>query len=60
MKDTLKDRFTEISAENQEVGGVLRYSAEKLFGDSPEILIENGSATYRLRRTSLGKLILTK
>ncbi|MCU0775123.1 MAG: hemin uptake protein HemP [Ideonella sp.] len=31
-----------------------------LFGDAQEILIEHQSQLYRLRRTSLGKLILTK
>lgn len=34
--------------------------SEDLFGDKAEILIEHNAATYRLRRTSLGKLILTK
>lgn len=37
-----------------------RYSTGDLFGDTDEILIEHGDMLYRLRRTSLGKLILTK
>jgi hemin uptake protein HemP len=37
-----------------------RWSSVDLFGTLSEIEIEHGSAVYRLRRTSLGKLILTK
>jgi hemin uptake protein HemP len=37
-----------------------RYSSDQLFGDSVEVEIEHGASTYRLRRTALGKLILTK
>ena len=35
-------------------------SSEQLFAGSSEIEIQHGDAVYRLRRTSLGKLILTK
>jgi hemin uptake protein HemP len=35
-------------------------SSAELFGEAVELLIEHGSQLYRLRRTSLGKLILTK
>lgn len=39
-----------------------RLQSTDLFGPGagPEIEIEHGDAVYRLRRTSLGKLILTK
>ena len=35
-------------------------TSEALFADFPEVQIAHGDALYRLRRTSLGKLILTK
>ncbi len=35
-------------------------SSEQLFAGLSEIEIQHGEAVYRLRRTSLGKLILTK
>lgn len=35
-------------------------TSEALFADFPEVQIEHGDAVYRLRQTSLGKLILTK
>ena len=37
-----------------------RISSRQLLGDSKEVLIEHRGAVYRLRETSLGKLILTK
>jgi hemin uptake protein HemP len=37
-----------------------RWRSTELFGPAQEIEIEHGQAVYRLRRTSLGKLILTK
>jgi hemin uptake protein HemP len=37
-----------------------RLRSAELFGAEQEIEIEHGEAVYRLRRTSLGKLILTK
>jgi hemin uptake protein HemP len=37
-----------------------RWASTDLFGHWSEIEIEHGAAVYRLRRTSLGKLILTK
>jgi hemin uptake protein HemP len=39
---------------------VPRYTSESLFAGAAEILIEHRGTQYRLRRTSLGKLILTK
>ena len=35
-------------------------ASEQLFAGLSEIEIQHGDAIYRLRRTSLGKLILTK
>lgn len=35
-------------------------SSEQLFAGLTEIEIQHGESVYRLRRTSLGKLILTK
>jgi len=35
-------------------------TSEQLFADYPEVQIAHGDAVYRLRQTSLGKLILTK
>jgi hemin uptake protein HemP len=37
-----------------------RISSRPLLGDAKEVLIEHRGAIYRLRETSLGKLILTK
>ena len=37
-----------------------RWTSGALFGGSIEIEIEHAGAVYRLRQTSLGKLILTK
>lgn len=35
-------------------------SSEQLFADFSEVQIAHGDTVYRLRQTSLGKLILTK
>jgi len=37
-----------------------RWRSAELFGAEHEVEIEHGAAVYRLRVTSLGKLILTK
>jgi hemin uptake protein HemP len=37
-----------------------RISSRTLFGESREVVIEHQGEQYRLRITSLGKLILTK
>lgn len=37
-----------------------RLHSEQLFGQAREVEIAHGDAIYRLRRTALGKLILTK
>ena len=35
-------------------------SSDELFGDAKELHIEHRGSLYRLQKTSLGKLILTK
>jgi hemin uptake protein HemP len=42
------------------VSAARRWRSAELFGPMQEIEIEHGQAVYRLRLTSLGKLILTK
>lgn len=37
-----------------------RFTTEELFADLQEIEIVHGNIRYRMRRTSSGKLILTK
>ncbi len=37
-----------------------RWRSAEIFGAAQEVEIEHGQAVYRLRMTSLGKLILTK
>lgn len=41
-------------------GGVSRVSSQALLAGANEVEIEHHGALYRLRLTSLGKLILTK
>lgn len=36
------------------------FNSDDLFGEAQEIEIAHNGASYRLRKTSLGKLILTK
>jgi hemin uptake protein HemP len=43
-----------------DAGARRRYISEHLFGEHTEVEIQHGESTYRLRLTSLGKLILTK
>jgi len=38
----------------------VRVSSAQLFAGAPEVLIDHHGAVYRLKQTSLGKLILTK
>ena len=40
--------------------GIVRYSSQAIFAGANEVEIEHQGALYRLRLTSLGKLILTK
>ena len=37
-----------------------RITSDQLFRGAQELLIDHAGGTYRLRQTSLGKLILTK
>jgi hemin uptake protein HemP len=41
-------------------GGVLRITSKRLFAGENEVEIDHNGTPYRLRQTSLGKLILTK
>ena len=41
-------------------GGTLKITSEKLFAGALEVQIDHHGALYRLKKTSLGKLILTK
>jgi hemin uptake protein HemP len=47
-------------AAGQVVATEPRISSRQLLGNAKEVLIEHHGAIYRLRETSLGKLILTK
>ncbi|MES2584495.1 MAG: hemin uptake protein HemP [Pseudomonadota bacterium] len=42
------------------LAGPVRVSSQSLFSGAHEVEIEHHGAVYRLRQTSLGKLILTK
>lgn len=48
------------TGESSNLPGQRRYQSSAFFGDAQEIEIEHNGAIYRLRKTSLGKLILTK
>ncbi len=58
--DERRTEETRGDAPDQGSEALPKIRSEDLFGDKAEVLIEHNSATYRLRRTSLGKLILTK
>lgn len=45
---------------SQGAGTSRRYISQQLLGNHTEVEILHGAAVYRLRLTSLGKLILTK
>lgn len=47
-------------AQPQPGASARRWTSAALFGPAHEIEIEHGQSVYRLRLTSLGKLILTK
>lgn len=40
--------------------GIRRITSHALFAGASEVLVDHGGDQYRLRRTSKGKLILTK
>jgi len=65
LLDTLTPRATDDSPLPHEAAPprapkVRLITSEQLFADFPEVQIMHGEAIYRLRQTSLGKLILTK
>jgi len=49
-----------VQGEAASTGGVVRIFSRVLFSGAREVEIEHKGAVYRLRQTSLGKLILTK
>ena len=56
--DALERRF--VTAAPTHRPQVRSITSEQLFAEFPEVQIAHGDAVYRLRRTALGKLILTK
>ena len=56
--DTFERRF--VMAAPARAANVRSITSEQLFAEFPEVQIAHGDAVYRLRQTSLGKLILTK
>lgn len=49
-----------VTAAPAPLANVRSITSQQLFGEFPEVQIAHAGAVYRLRRTSLGKLILTK
>ena len=49
-----------VMAAPARMANVRSITSEQLFAEFPEVQIAHGDAVYRLRQTSLGKLILTK
>ena len=56
--DLFERRF--VMAAPARLAKVRSITSEQLFAEFPEVQIAHGDAVYRLRQTSLGKLILTK
>ena len=56
--DAFEHRF--VMAAPARMAHVRSITSEQLFAEFPEVQIAHGDAIYRLRQTSLGKLILTK
>jgi hemin uptake protein HemP len=56
--DTLSRSF--VTGAPPRAPKVRQITSEQLFAEFPEVQIAHGDAIYRLRQTSLGKLILTK
>ena len=56
--DAFEGRFVMAAPARQ--ANVRSITSEQLFAEFPEVQIAHGEAVYRLRQTSLGKLILTK
>ena len=55
--ETLKRRPDDV---DRAATGLLRHTSQALLAGADEVEIEHRGMIYRLRRTSLGKLILTK
>ena len=56
--DAFERRF--VMAAPARAANVRSITSEQLFAEFPEVQIAHGDGVYRLRQTSLGKLILTK
>ncbi len=61
----LKPSPSQVGPSNQRLGslsgqGIVRTTSQALFRSAAEIHIQHDGVLYRLRKTSLGKLILTK
>jgi hemin uptake protein HemP len=56
--DAFERRF--VMAPPATMAHVRSITSQQLFGEFPEVQIAHAGAVYRLRQTSLGKLILTK
>jgi hemin uptake protein HemP len=56
--DAFERRF--VMAAPAPMAHVRSITSQQLFGEFPEVQIAHAGAVYRLRQTSLGKLILTK
>ena len=54
------DVETVPSSVESEAAGAIEWNTEQLFGAAHEVGIRHDGHLYRLRRTKLGKLILTK
>lgn len=53
-------RSAPVAADVPDRAGAARFSSAQLFGSAVEVEIEHRAQIYRLRRTAMGKLILTK
>lgn len=53
-------KVAHASQSNAGQPGIARITSRQLFDAADEVEIEHNGILYRLRRTSLGKLILTK
>ena len=58
--DSAADRLGAPNSAPSVAPNTLRISSERLFAGANEVQIEHRGSLYRLKQTSLGKLILTK
>ena len=63
LPDTPADASADVALQSRPAdatAALRQWDSASLLGGQPEALIQHGGQTYRLRRTALGKLILTK